>query len=88
MLIPGNAVFNPTDCDDRSGFYYVSIVDGQQFGLLAGPYTTHREAIDMVSKAQNVARRANPVQTAFASFGTCRLDLDSGPGILNKHGMI
>lgn len=88
MRIPPTATYNPTERDDRPGFYYVSMVDGSQFALLAGPYTSHGVALDMVRAAEGIARLANPMQCAFAGFGTCRLENSAGLGTLHKLGLM
>jgi hypothetical protein len=88
MRFSSTSTYNATEVDDRPGFYYVSIVDGDKFALLSGPYTTHHEALGMVQAAKDAAYRMNSTQCAFAGFGTCRLDDSAGAGILNKHGMI
>lgn len=70
--------------DDRPGAYYVSVVDGDHFGLLLGPFATHREALAHVDAATDEANRIDP-KAAWYSFGTCRLERPVGPGILNDH---
>ena len=63
----------PTDTPERR-FYYVSIIDGKKRGLLAGPYDRHEEALAMVAPVRRMAQEANPVQAAFAAFGTAGSD--------------
>ena len=82
------AACNNAEVDDRPGFYYVSMIDGARYALLAGPYPSHREALDMVDSAKEAACRVNSAQCAFAGFGTCRTESNAGVGILNKHGAI
>lgn len=75
----------PQVADTAPGPYYVSIRDGDRFGLLAGPFATHREALDLVERARAAAHEANPVQAAFAGFGTCRMRTwCTSPGRLNE----
>ena len=69
--------------DLTPGNYYVSIKDGQKFGLLAGPFKTHAEAIAMVGQASAMAKEVDP-WAAFASFGTVKMaDSYMKPGVLN-----
>ena len=88
MLIPSTATYSDKEVDDQPGFYYVSLIDGPRFALLAGPYSTHREALDMVTPAKEAANKVNRQQAAFAGFGTCRLEHDAGAGILQKCGAL
>jgi hypothetical protein len=61
--------------------YYVSVVDGprfgneiqvKKFGLLAGPYDTHEEALDKVDVVRKIAESVN-ARAVFYAFGTCKL---------------
>ena len=61
--------------------FYVSVIDGprigadievKRFGLLAGPYETHAEAIDKVDAVRKIAEQVN-VWAHFYAFGTCKL---------------
>ena len=61
--------------------YYVSVIDGprfgdeiqiKQFGLLAGPYETHAEALGKVDAVRKIAERVN-AWAVFYAFGTCKL---------------
>ena len=60
--------------DTRPGYYYVSIRDGKQWGLLRGPFASHQQALDQVDEVRELAIAANRDQAVFAVFGTCRLD--------------
>lgn len=84
MKLPQNATFNPVDEDPREGAYYVSVVDGGRYALLAGPFSTHREALDLVPVVREAAYQVDP-RSAFYAFGTCRLErrLDLPAGVLN-----
>lgn len=75
--------------------FYVSVIDGpriggdievKRFGLLAGPYETHQEALDKVDVVRKIAEKVN-VWAHFYAFGTCKLKqpINSGypPGRLN-----
>lgn len=53
--------------------YYVSVVrSSTQRGLLAGPFATHAEALDLVDAARREACVVDP-WCNFDLFGTCRL---------------
>ena len=80
-------VYNGAECDDRPGAYYVSVVDAGRFGLVAGPYDTHRAALDDVNKARKVACKADGYAW-FYGWGTVRLEASVGLGVLNKRGLI
>lgn len=89
MRIPSGSTYtDSTKTDDRPGFYYVSLIDGDKFALLAGPYMSHGEALKMVNTAKDAAYSVNSAQCAFACFGTCRLETNAGAGILNKYGKL
>jgi hypothetical protein len=69
--------------DPRPGFYYVSVVRGDRYVLLAGPYTDHHAgALADVERVRHLAQNVDP-RTAFDAFGTCRCETDQGPGKLN-----
>lgn len=76
---------NSQEIDTRPGFYYVSVIDGQSRGLLSGPYSTHSEALADVTPAKVVTQMLDP-RADFYAFGTCRFEVDAGPGALNKSG--
>lgn len=63
--------------DTREGDYYVTVVDGERVGFLAGPYRLHVNALACVDKARTIAigidRRA-----WFYAFGTCRIEHAEG----------
>lgn len=71
------------EVDQRPGFYYVSVRDGELAGLLAGPYSKHADAIKAVDEARRVALTLND-RAAFYWYGTCRSETDRGPGKLNE----
>lgn len=58
--------------DTAPGPYYVSAVDGPRFALVSGPYATHREALDRVAKARQIAE-LHDTRAVFYSFGTVRM---------------
>ena len=84
-----NATYNPEYGEDNPnsepGNYYVSVVDGNRFGLLLGPFNSHQEALNMVQKAKNKAYELNPAEAAFAGFGTLRIEDYNRPGKLNSY---
>lgn len=53
--------------------YYVSIIDGRRYNLLAGPFHTHQEALALVHRVRDEAYEVNAREAAFAAFGTCSL---------------
>ena len=70
--------------DTAPGPYYVSIKDGEKFGLLLGPFALHQRALDAVDAARAKAREVNHQQAVWSSFGTCRMKLGfNEPGRLN-----
>lgn len=77
--------YGPGNPSPVPGNYYVSAVDGPKFALLAGPYTSHAQALDMVPTVTEIAMQLDP-KAAFYGFGTCRThDAYNREGILNKH---
>ena len=63
--------------------YYVSVLNGSKRGLLAGPYKTHQEALDMVEPAKKLAQEVDSWDWFYA-FGTCKTpDGYAGQGVLN-----
>ncbi|MBO8128230.1 MAG: hypothetical protein H0Z39_03400 [Peptococcaceae bacterium] len=64
--------------------FYVSCVDGDKFVLLAGPFRTHQEALDLVDKAAKLACKLDR-KAAFYSFGTVKMADGHKQGILNKY---
>ena len=63
--------------------YYVSVLNGSQKGLLAGPYDAHQEALDMVEPARKIAQEVDP-WAWFHAFGTCKMPEGyDKPGVLN-----
>lgn len=71
--------------DARPGFYYVSVVrDANDYRLLRGPFVNdHAGALAAVDAARYRAYDLDP-RAYFYAYGTCRLDNDAGPGILDK----
>lgn len=73
------------ECSLEAGSYYVSVVDGGRFNVLAGPYGTHKEAIAMVDPTRAIANELD-ARSHFYGFGTVRMkDGYNKPGMLNKY---
>ena len=70
--------------EDTGGNYYVSAIDGPKVYLLAGPYETHQEALDLVDQCNELSQSLDDRAFWFA-YGTCRVkDTEYvKPGILN-----
>jgi hypothetical protein len=71
--------------DPRPGRYYVTVRDGPQVGLLAGPFPTHQQALDLVPAVRDLACQVN-TRAWFYAYGTSRVhdgEPDLGPGRLN-----
>ena len=63
--------------------FYASVVDAGRLGLLAGPFTTHEEALAMVEPARRLACELND-WAWFYGFGTVRMKNGHRPGVLNE----
>lgn len=63
--------------------FYVSVVDGTRTGLLAGPFSTHKEALDLVDIARELAQEADPF-ACFYAYGTLSMAAGTRQGVLNK----
>jgi hypothetical protein len=69
--------------DSRPGYYYVSVVDGGRSARLRGPFVDdHAAALAAVDAARRDLCLVNP-WAAFMAFGTCRSEVDAGPGFLD-----
>lgn len=63
--------------------YYVSVKDGPQFNVLAGPYKTHAEALEKLEPVRRLANELVP-RSWFYAFGTVAMNADfTRPGKLN-----
>jgi len=51
--------------------YYVSVKNGPRVGYLLGPYGSYAEADAQVSRAKELADRADPY-AHFYAYGVCR----------------
>lgn len=75
---------DPTGEAAHGGGFYVSVVQGTRYGLLAGPYETHAEAKALVPKVRELAERLAPRDSFGAAFGTSRVKGEPFPeGLLN-----
>lgn len=70
-----------------AGFYYITAVDGALFYWMAGPYSTHAEALADVLRARELADENDP-RAWFMAWGTARSDRDRGSGSLNRAGLL
>jgi len=73
--------------DTKPGPYYVSAMEGNKTWLMAGPYATHRQALQDVQKARDIATEHDP-RAWWKAWGTVRVEGASRVGALNKHGLI
>ena len=80
-----------TDCDcgevrhHPGANYYVTVIDGKRWRRLAGPFTTHGEALRMVKSARDKAQELDE-RAAFYAFGTTAMAQSYiKPGLLNQH---
>lgn len=78
-----------TETHHPNGHYYASVFDRRsnagdgRIALLAGPFPTHGQALDILPAAKAEAERIDPRATWYA-FGTlCMKDGYKKPGILN-----
>ena len=69
--------------DGKPGLYYVTARDRGRTAVLLGPFEqrrpgtlAHRQALGAVTACRHAVRRIGFCDTAFATFGTCRLPLD------------
>jgi hypothetical protein len=65
--------------DTKPGNYYVSVVDGDRYALLLGPFSEHATALDAAPQVAEWAQERDG-RAHFYAFGTCRRpDDDSVP---------
>jgi len=60
------------------GFYVTVKNDKGKTGALLGPYTTHKEALDNVSRGTKLAYDADP-RAPWYSYGTTKLTAENLP---------
>jgi hypothetical protein len=69
----------------RGANYYVTVMDGGQVDVLAGPFKTHPEALALVDMAEHLTIQMDR-KAWFYSYGTAAFAADyREPGKLNKH---
>ena len=61
--------------------FYVSVNDGDEHGLLVGPFDRLEEALGMLERAQTVAESVDSRADRF-TYGVCRAPTRE-PGLLN-----
>lgn len=72
--------------DPRPGDYFVAARDGERYGLVHGPFPTHREALLAVDDARRALEGLDP-RAHWYAFGTLRLKPGSDRvGFLQKLG--
>lgn len=64
--------------------FYVSIIDGERFNVVAGPFRVHQEALEMVEPARTIGNRVGR-KSWFYGWGTVKMENGHSDGILNKH---
>mgnify|MGYP001579527873 CR=1 FL=1 len=75
--------------DTRPGPYYVSVIDGDRYMLLLGPFDTHSEALAAVEPVRKYVMKAyaSDLKVIWYAFGTVRIEPDDTkpayPGKLN-----
>lgn len=86
--IPVGSTFNNATEVYGERDYFVSAVDGKRFWLMAGPYETHRKALDAVADARRISYNNDP-RSFFYDWGTCSLEKNSGKiGSITKAGLM
>lgn len=75
-----------TYAENSSHHHYVTVMDNGRHGYLAGPFRTHREALEWVEPTKKIACEVNSRGIWYA-YGTSRVTTKSTPpvGILNAH---
>jgi len=64
--------------------YYVSIIDGDQFNTVVGPFQTHQEALDMVEPARKIGSKVD-WKSWFYGWGAVKMKNGHIEGMLNEH---
>lgn len=64
--------------------YYVSIIDGPKFNVVAGPFRTHEKALEMVEPARKVGNEVD-MKSHFYGWGTVKMKNGHKEGVLNEH---
>ena len=64
--------------------FYVSVIDGNRYNLLAGPFKDHQSALDKVDEVKEVALNYGDPKAYFYAYGTCKVPNGYREGILNS----
>ena len=64
--------------------YYVSIIDGKKFNVVAGPFQEHQAALGMVDAARMIGSKVDP-KSWFYGWGTVKMKDGHRDGMLNSH---
>lgn len=87
-LATANPCNGDSGCECVSGKYYVSAVDGPNYFLMAGPYSTHKAAQAHRGLALQIADKIDG-RAWFMSWGIVHMADDCEKiGVLNKHGLV
>jgi len=65
----------PVAPDPQPGYYYVSVRNGSQEGVLLGPFLEHQQALDWVETCRDYANQQEP-WSHFYEFGTRRFSVE------------
>ncbi len=75
---------DPTGAAAEGGGFYVSVVDGQRFALVLGPFSAHQEAKASVERVRSYVTE-HDWRGAFYAYGTSRVrDGELPAGRLNS----
>jgi hypothetical protein len=67
------------------GNFYVSVINGERWTPVYGPFKTHSEALENVNKAKTKGNEVDP-KSVFYAWGTIKMtESYSKPGILNQY---
>ena len=64
--------------------YYADCVDAGKVALLAGPFRTHQEALDILDRATDLAMDYGDPKAVFYAYGTCKMPNGKRLGLLNE----
>lgn len=64
--------------------YYVDAADAGKVALLAGPFQTHQQALDIYEQARELALNYGDPRAWFYSYGTCKMPDGKRLGLLNS----
>ena len=65
-----------------SACYYISVIDGAKYALVAGPFKNHEQALGLVEQAKKVGYTRDPM-SHFYAWGTCKRPNGYQEGVLN-----